>query len=1358
MLYRLSYTRDTGRLIASASTVQAFSTSVPRNRVWRRAAWACALSVAACLGGTMLVEAAPTWLPPVLRTLTGLEVHLGRVVVRAAPVRIEVDDVRVTDAADGEQLLAVTRAVVEPGMPAGRPGLRRLVLVRPDVLVRVGGASSTPASPAGRPELPDSFPWEELVVEEGRLSVVHPRARLDVVGLDVGPAPSRAGIVDVRLAEVTVAAGSWVRRATDVHIPRVSVSPARVVVPHLALVFPDLRIDGDLAWASEGPVSGAFGVEADLGTLLAARDGTAPVAGHVRVDVELSGTAAQPDLGGRWVAGPLEVDVDADTPLALGPHAARWRLEEGLAGWALRLEPLAMQWARGRLEVRGAVRVEDGVVDIDVLGRGLHLADVLRDGTVHPASWVDFAGDLSLSVQGTLVPLSMSGPFALGVRDLVVQDGPVDRRVRPRGTPPPEVLLAVENGHLDGTVRFDLEHLALDVAEASFRGRGGHHSEGRATADVGFADSRGLQVDVVMARLDLAQLAPLGGVGLRGIARVEGSVGGRWDAPFDARAQVEGRDLAVVDFPVADSFAASLVAPGLVDVRFEDLVGHKGRTSFSGSYALDFAQDEPVMTLDLDVDDGRLADLVGVVADLPGIDGRVSGRAELEGPVDRLVGRVDLGLEQVRLWSETFDRGQAHGWFDGGRFLLDAFDLRRAGGRPGTVETVLARGSIGAGWTLNLDAVWDGATLQRLDALAGLPASGDLGVDLALEGTFDDPRPRGRVRIADVAWDGTPIGDVRLDARTEDGVLSASGRVQEGGVGARGALDLTGTVQLAGVGPWAARVRAQDFPVHALWPFGMDGAPLGARLGGALTASGAVLDDAVPMTVDADVDSLLATWREHRIALDGPAGFRWRAESGRSALTVPRLHLVGRRGGASPSTDVTFGGESDADAVRYTGAGRVDLELARIVVPGLLDARGSADVRLDIGSGPDGAPAPVIDLTLRDAALLTEYLPAAFEGLSATVQARPDGYVVRNVAARLGGGRFASTESRIDAQDWVPTRYALAGTLQDGTVKYFDDLPPITGDARLRFDGPVGELLLSGDITVDRMEFRDRVDWESMVLSVRAERLTVAAPDETARYFAMDLGVVADGTVRIANNIADATASGRLRVLGDTQRPGVVGEITVAPGGRAFLHERTFDIARGEVRYVDPYTFDPQLDFVLDTTVRTTAQDVRVSYRVGGPFSDWRTETSSDPWLPQADVNALLLFGLTRAELERNGGIGTALVAETSDLLLAQNALTRFDGLVDRWSLVNGASERGSSMVNSELRLVAEKRVGDLDLTVEKSLGAGLGGDWYASVERRLAQRLYATGYVATRQEGRALPIGAAYGTEFKLRWEFDGD
>ena len=210
------------------------------------------------------------------------------------------------------------------------------------------------------------------------------------------------------------------------------------------------------------------------------------------------------------------------------------------------------------------------------------------------------------------------------------------------------------------------------------------------------------------------------------------------------------------------------------------------------------------------------------------------------------------------------------------------------------------------------------------------------------------------------------------------------------------------------------------------------------------------------------------------------------------------------------------------------------------------------------------------------------------------------------------------------------------------------------------------------------------------------------------------------------------------------------------PGGQIYLNDRQFEIHRAEIRYIDPFTFDPDLDVMLETDVRSQEQDYRVSYLVNGAFSDWRTTTSSDPYLSQADINALLLFGVTREELERYGGLGTALLAETGDLLLGQTPLSRSFLVVDRWNLVSGVTERGTPTLSSDLRLVAQKQVAGFDVTVDTALGQNLGRDWYASVERRIAQRLYLSAWLATQQEGRTLPIGAAYGLDLKLRVEGD--
>ena len=248
------------------------------------------------------------------------------------------------------------------------------------------------------------------------------------------------------------------------------------------------------------------------------------------------------------------------------------------------------------------------------------------------------------------------------------------------------------------------------------------------------------------------------------------------------------------------------------------------------------------------------------------------------------------------------------------------------------------------------------------------------------------------------------------------------------------------------------------------------------------------------------------------------------------------------------------------------------------------------------------------------------------------------------------------------------------------------------------------------------------------------------------------------------NNVGDLTGSADLRVVGDTSRVGMVGTVRMDPGGRVYLKEREFELQRGEIHFDEPFAFDPDLDIALNTTVASREQDYNIDLRVSGPYSDWRTDATSDPMLPQADINALLLFGMTQEELERYGGLTAALALEGGDLLASRLGLVEKVGegifqldlfKLDRVDLVSGVSERGSGLVSSEIRLLAEKDLGwDTRLVLEQNLLDA--SETYIALDKQLAKTLYARIYWASQQYGRSLAIGGAYGLDVNLRWEFN--
>jgi hypothetical protein len=234
----------------------------------------------------------------------------------------------------------------------------------------------------------------------------------------------------------------------------------------------------------------------------------------------------------------------------------------------------------------------------------------------------------------------------------------------------------------------------------------------------------------------------------------------------------------------------------------------------------------------------------------------------------------------------------------------------------------------------------------------------------------------------------------------------------------------------------------------------------------------------------------------------------------------------------------------------------------------------------------------------------------------------------------------------------------------------------------------------------------------------------------------------------------------------------LVGSVRAVSGGRVYLKEREFEVQRAEIHFVDPFSFDPDIDLLLTTDVRSREEQFEVTYRVGGTYADWRAETRSEPSLPAADVNALLLFGMTRAEMERYGGLGGALAVEGGDLLASSVLFTgRSDtergGLFrivdplrpERFDLVSGVSERGSGAVSSDLRLLYENDLSDVGLPgslmiFEQNISRA--SDTYLGFEQRLARTLYARSYWGSEQVGRYLELGGAYGVEMKVRWELD--
>jgi hypothetical protein len=509
-----------------------------------------------------------------------------------------------------------------------------------------------------------------------------------------------------------------------------------------------------------------------------------------------------------------------------------------------------------------------------------------------------------------------------------------------------------------------------------------------------------------------------------------------------------------------------------------------------------------------------------------------------------------------------------------------------------------------------------------------------------------------------------------------------------------------------------------------------------------------------PVTLDSTLDDVAVTWGEHHLVNQRP----WKWSQSGNTFAGQELGLAGG------ATDVWFSvAGGGPDGVVAQGGGRVDLDLLRAAVPGLDRSVGSAQVSVS-ASGQRPNVEAVVDVDLTADVFRHSAAPLSFEDSRAKLRITRDKIELVDLAGSLGGGTV-SGRGHVDAEGWFPTRFDLALDVADAQVQWVESLPPAIGDGHFTFDGPVEALLLGGEVSVTEMSFADRIDWEDWVVETRDQLLVDPATTATEEpMFSLDVHIVADDdAIHLQNNVVEGTAVADLRIIGDTVRPGLVGAATVHDG-TAFLQDREFRIDRGVMTWNDPWTWDPVLDVSLQTDIQNQDQRYRVDYLVNGPFSDWRATTRSDPALPQADVNALLWFGMTTDQLEAMGELPSAVAQSVADLIvtdffvsgkvgeLGQDLPSLF--LNSSFDIATGVNARGQ--YSPEPRLVVENRVDELGLDLKLEMNMVRPSDSYVSATRKIGGIWSLSGWYATLQRNRVLAIGGAYGVDVLARWEIE--
>lgn len=708
--------------------------------------------------------------------------------------------------------------------------------------------------------------------------------------------------------------------------------------------------------------------------------------------------------------------------------------------------------------------------------------------------------------------------------------------------------------------------------------------------------------------------------------------------------------------------------------------------------------------------------------DNPGeVNGTVdAGFAARRGPKGWEVPRFTAGTEKFSVGPTQFSGVRAEGRLGAadGTFSFRSVsppvridgEVQRSDGWPTKVSLTASevptsfllvaggRSGISSGGTWNAEA---GGVIRLADIVRSGPLSP--AVFLALHGSVRATNPFvGEMRFGECRASGRMRGDVfegEVLTRAPDSRLAWSVSLREP-FGFR----LEGPFSLGDPGSGTAKNGNRRFSLRGR-----------AQIEGVLRAvektSGTVL-----------VESL--TYREGGFELSGkdlsarmdPAGVRW---TGGTILAEGNPVRI--------SGKVSWGGALD---VRVEG--KLPASVVRLAVPSVFD-RLDGTVTLEARvTGNRDAPSVVGTGHLEGGTLSFIGYNQLFEGIRADAVISREKIVFEHFEAKSGGGYidgWGEVPLKMDAGQ----RFYFSVDFLDMRYPYPEDFRPVVqGHAELL--GPVDDLLVTGDIEVQSARYTKTMRPEKALVDFGKRLSDVSARREKSAFrVRLDINAIADGTIRIRNNMADAIAKGEFRIVGDTTRVIVLGSFDVVEGTVEFRGNK-YEIKRATVDFQDPRRNNP----LLDVRAETKKGNVTVTVAVTGPLDKYEVDLFSDPPLGKNDIVALLSLGVTTQALAgQEGAVGSAAAASIALGPLKGGVEEKIRGAVglDRFAIEPAYS---STTKTFEPKFIVGKSFGDR-ASVSMATSVGTSADGTATAEYKLREHVFLQGTwqsASTTQEG----------------------
>ncbi|MBA4371637.1 MAG: hypothetical protein C0402_02110 [Thermodesulfovibrio sp.] len=294
--------------------------------------------------------------------------------------------------------------------------------------------------------------------------------------------------------------------------------------------------------------------------------------------------------------------------------------------------------------------------------------------------------------------------------------------------------------------------------------------------------------------------------------------------------------------------------------------------------------------------------------------------------------------------------------------------------------------------------------------------------------------------------------------------------------------------------------------------------------------------------------------------------------------------------------------------------------------------KGDAEFTLEI-TGDWEKPSVNGGISLTNGALSLKDYSYRISALNGYLYLDNDRVVLEKLTGKLGGGDIDLT-GILYLKKFAISRFFVEAAMSNISASVSSDFT-VNFNGNLLYKGTPEDQIISGDVSINRARYRERIEWKSWLLrtkQVDKVRSEISNLDKAQ----LNIRVLGRDNIRVDNNIARAEVTADMLLRGTVYRPALFGRLE-SKEGTVYFRNNEFRILHASADFADPN----RLNAVIAIAAETIVKGYKIKMNLEGRMNQFAMSLSSDPVLKEMDILALLTLGQTGGQLKGlEGGVG----------------------------------------------------------------------------------------------------------------------